>query len=77
MNLLWKHTTVNYFYLTYVKNYEVTSVSCDDLLSLTPMAQPRFQFYKMKEKSQSTDNTIVQQFGFGFDETVIASTSDG
>ena len=27
--------------------------------------------------SQSSDNTIVQQFGTGFDETVIASTSDG
>lgn len=48
------------------------------LLSLTPMATTQISILQDEmEKSQSTDNTLVKQFGLGFDETVIASTSDG
>ena len=76
---LWKHTTVNYFYLTHV--FEIMrpqALVVMILLSLTPMATT--QISNLPEEvdiSQSSGNTIVQQFGTGFDETVIASTNDG
>ncbi|MGB2478771.1 MAG: thrombospondin type 3 repeat-containing protein [Candidatus Poseidoniaceae archaeon] len=48
------------------------------LLSLTPIATTQISILQEEVHiSQSSDNIIVQQFGTGFDETVIASTSDG
>ena len=48
------------------------------LFSLTPLATTQIPILQEEVNiSQSSDNTIVQQFGTGFDETVIASTNDG
>ena len=48
------------------------------LLSLTPFATTQISILQEEVNiSQSSDNIIVQQFGTGFDETVIASASDG